>query len=123
VKGTLVFPTLQIGSLGIRIDEELMLQLLRLPLNDTVVSIAAGYLNFPQKYIQALWDSSANFRVISSSPQANGFYGSKGISRFIPAAYSYLENQYLKKIIRQKEFDRIKLFEYMRPDWTYHCKG
>lgn len=55
--------------------------------------------------------------------QANGFLGAKGPAGNIPYAYSLLAYKFRKKVINSGQDYRIKLFEYLRDDWTYHAKG
>jgi CDP-diacylglycerol---glycerol-3-phosphate 3-phosphatidyltransferase len=55
--------------------------------------------------------------------QANGFYGSKGISYYIPAAYTRIETQFLRHVERRSATDRVRVHEYARPGWTFHAKG
>ena len=55
--------------------------------------------------------------------QANGFFNSNGISKYVPHAYAQLERQFYKEIVRAKKRDLITISEYKRPEWTYHAKG
>lgn len=63
--------------------------------------------------------------------QANGFYGSSGISGFIPLAYSLLEQQLHNRAMSTDD-DKEKssspknglcIYEYERLGWTFHAKG
>jgi len=57
-----------------------------------------------------------------AGPEANGFYNSKGISRWIPNLYSSeLQNVY--KEIQQLPKTPIHLYEYTKAGWTFHAKG
>ncbi|KAJ3270502.1 Tubulin polyglutamylase complex subunit 1 [Terramyces sp. JEL0728] len=114
---TIISPALQIYNIGVTQDEKAMLKLLKLPNAD--FHIAAGYLNLPQIYERILIQSSSKFSITTSAPEQNGFFGSKGISSFIPHAYSYLQYQFIKKI----KNENIKVFEYNRKGWTWHAKG
>jgi hypothetical protein len=62
-------------------------------------------------------------KVFSFSKQANGFYTAKDISRYVPMAYSMVEEALFNEIEATKQQERIKLMEYVRPDWTFHGKG
>lgn len=70
--------------------------------------------------------------------QANGFYGSKGLSGLIPKAYSLLEKEFYEQTCQQVHEDvfkcnglramvnhkfGIELFEYKKLNWTFHAKG
>jgi CDP-diacylglycerol--glycerol-3-phosphate 3-phosphatidyltransferase len=60
--------------------------------------------------------------------QANGFYGSKGISGLIPEGYRLLEQRFMRAVRasgRSWDPDRggVQLSEWKREGWTYHAKG
>lgn len=66
--------------------------------------------------------------------QANGFFGSRGVSRFIPPAYTHFTEQFYNEIEREAERKSrrsdgsagdtaIELREWRREGWTYHAKG
>ncbi|KAL9101335.1 MAG: hypothetical protein Q9163_003403 [Psora crenata] len=68
---------------------------------------------------------SASGTILTASPYANGFFGSKGISGMLPAAYTRLSTLFLQAA-REKS---IQLREWQRGivgrpgGWTYHAKG
>ena len=55
--------------------------------------------------------------------QANGFFQSKGFSKYIPPAYTYLEHRFFDELQRQGKTDSISVTEWKRSGWTYHAKG
>src|SRR6266481_807776 len=61
--------------------------------------------------------------------QANGFYGSKGVSGRIPEGYTLLEKHFWRKVLRADRAwedgtaSGIELREWEKDDWTYHAKG
>lgn len=67
--------------------------------------------------------------------QANGFYGSSGISGYIPLAYSLLEQRLHSRAMEmynsnsnEKEKSKcssagLSIHEYERLGWTFHAKG
>ena len=63
--------------------------------------------------------------------QANGFYGSSGLSGRIPEGYTYLEQCFMRAVrYAGKEWrsgagpeSGVHLAEWNKPDWTYHAKG
>lgn len=69
--------------------------------------------------------------------QANGFYGSKGVSGRIPEGYTLLEQRFMKAVRsasrewpHEAESDwaalrgpGVQLSEWEREGWTYHAKG
>lgn len=91
----------------------------------------AGYFNIHPQLKQLLLDSrSASGTVIAAAPEANGFYGSKGVSNMLPAAYTLLARRFLQDVINSGNADTIELREWRKgtvghdPDaWTYHAKG
>jgi CDP-diacylglycerol---glycerol-3-phosphate 3-phosphatidyltransferase len=67
--------------------------------------------------------------VITASPWANGFYGSKGVSGMLPAAYTLLSRRFLRTVADEGKESVIQLKEWRRgtvgePEgMTYHAKG
>ena len=67
--------------------------------------------------------------VITASPWANGFYGSRGVSGMLPAAYTLLSRRFLRTVNSAGKRDVIELKEWRKgtvgePDgMTYHAKG
>lgn len=59
--------------------------------------------------------------------QANGFYGSRGISGLIPEGYTLLEQRFWRGVKRSrrewKDGHGVQLHEWARDGWTYHAKG
>lgn len=94
-------------------------------------TFTAGYFNpDPSLTSLLLSTSSKSNTVITASPQANGFYGSKGVSGMLPAAYTLLSRRFLQSIIQSpRPNDSIVLKEWRRGTvgkpggWTYHAKG
>lgn len=88
-------------------------------------TFTAGYFNPHPIITNSLLAASAPGTVLTASPYANGFFGSRGISGMLPAAYSHLSLRFLQAA-RGK---RIQLREWQRGvvgqegGWTYHAKG
>jgi hypothetical protein len=55
--------------------------------------------------------------------QANGFFGSKGISSAIPDAYTYIAKHFYAEVLKSSQQHRVTLHEFSRPGWTVHAKG
>jgi len=63
--------------------------------------------------------------------QANGFYGSRGLSGLIPEGYTLLERRFMRAVRaagrdvgdQNSSTDAIRLAEWVREGWTYHAKG
>ncbi|KAH9904972.1 hypothetical protein F4778DRAFT_53294 [Xylariomycetidae sp. FL2044] len=93
-------------------------------------TFTAGYFN-PAPSLTNLLISTAskNNTVITASPYANGFYGSKGVSGLLPDAYTLLARRFLRAIHQRKRESDITLKEWRKgtvgePEgWTYHAKG
>ncbi|PNS15554.1 hypothetical protein CAC42_813 [Sphaceloma murrayae] len=93
-------------------------------------TFTAGYFNMtPDIRDRLLATNPVQGTVIAASPWANGFYGSKGISGMLPAAYTHMAKQFLSTVTTLKLSDKIQLKEWRygtvnEPGgWTYHAKG
>ena len=93
----------------------------------------AGYFNPHPSITTALLaaasePTAASGTVLTASPWANGFYGSKGVSGMLPPAYTLLSRRFLKQARKQVD-STVELREWRlgtvgRPHgWTYHAKG
>ncbi|KAI9760207.1 MAG: hypothetical protein M4579_001823 [Chaenotheca gracillima] len=97
---------------------------------DSQWTFTAGYFNV-QPDLASLLISSSSRRgtVITASPWANGFYGSKGVSGLLPPAYTLLARRFLESVQRAKRSEQIELKEWRKgtvgetDGWTYHAKG
>ncbi|KAF4636708.1 hypothetical protein G7Y89_g1394 [Cudoniella acicularis] len=93
-------------------------------------TFTAGYFN-PDPSLTNLLLSTASTQntVITASPQANGFYGSKGVSGLLPSAYTLLSRRFLEAASKVGRSQDITLKEWQRgtvgekEGWTYHAKG
>lgn len=93
-------------------------------------TFTAGYFNPHPVITSSLLAASslpisAPGSILTASPYANGFFGSKGISGLLPAAYTHLSLRFLQaargKNIQLREWQRGIVGQ---PDgWTYHAKG
>jgi len=90
----------------------------------------AGYFNMTAEIRDLLLASKPmQGTVIAASPWANGFYGSKGISSMLPAAYTHTAQSFLKAVNRSGLSTSIELKEWRNGTvntpggWTYHAKG
>ena len=93
-------------------------------------TFTAGYFNpHPAVTASLLLASSspsdAQGTILTASPWANGFYGSRGISGMLPAAYTHLVTKFLQNArgrpIQVREWQRGVVGE--NNGWTYHAKG
>ncbi|KAI6189933.1 CDP-diacylglycerol--glycerol-3-phosphate 3-phosphatidyltransferase [Aphelenchoides bicaudatus] len=121
-ENTMIYPFLQMGPFQIQQEEQFLDRLLKNESSDIDVCFSTGYFNFHDTYADSMLNNSRfPISILLASPQANGFYGASGISGSIPALYVYLSMLFHRRI--QAIGKAITLFEYARPDWTFHAKG
>ena len=93
-------------------------------------TFTAGYFNPHPTVTSSLLaasslPNSAPGSILTASPYANGFFGSKGISGLLPAAYTHLSLRFLQaargKNIQLREWQRGIVGQ--QDGWTYHAKG
>lgn len=85
-----VYPLIQINDCGIRTEELVTEKLFKCSPISSHIYLAVGYFNLTNNYIDFIVKhSAANFKILLSSPEANGFFGSAGFSGNIPAIYSF----------------------------------
>lgn len=96
----------------------------------TSYTFTAGYFNPHPVITSSLLAASslpilAPGSILTASPYANGFFGSKGISGLLPAAYTHLSLRFLQaargKNIQLREWQRGIVGQ--QDGWTYHAKG
>ena len=136
--GTVVYPLAQFTPLFYPVDQSTelvglssILQYLTHPeFTDSRWTFTAGYFNIhPTLRALLLASKSSKGTVITASPEANGFYGSAGISGNLPPAYTLLSRRFLEDIFTSGKQDLITLKEWKNgvvgtPEgWTYHAKG
>ncbi|KAI9277743.1 hypothetical protein BC943DRAFT_344816 [Umbelopsis sp. AD052] len=129
---TVVYPVIQMAPLGIRQDENTTLRILDIihehgksVETDAYwkVHLTSGYFNFTNRYKEYILRTAAKFEFLTASPKANGFFNSKGVSKYLPPAYTLIERQFHREVKRRKRESSITIKEFERPDWTYHAKG
>lgn len=93
-------------------------------------TFTTGYFNpTPDLTRLLLLTASKSNTVITASPWASGFYGSRGVSGLIPSAYSLLLKRFAEAIKWNNREKDIILKEWRlgtvgEPGgWTYHAKG
>jgi len=123
----LVVPLIQMGMFNINYDRDFNVYLYsHLPMNSKLY-LTTSYLNMTKEYAKELIDNKREDTTISlltAAPQANGYYTSRGLLGYIPTAYSEIEREFVERAkIKCSNDGQIQMFEYYRPQWTYHAKG
>lgn len=114
-----VYPLIQISDCAIKIDELVTEKLFTSSPAKSVLYLAVGYFNLTNNYIEKIVKNSlADFKILLSSPQANGFFGAAGFSNNIPKIYSYLEEEFFNYYTQSSQDKRISLHEYQRDNWS-----
>lgn len=90
---------------------------------DSTVFLTSGYFNLTRAYMRQVLGAGASYRILTASPEVNGFFGAKGVAGAIPAAYIHIARQFYNQVCRLGQQDRVHLHEYHRPQWTFHAKG
>ncbi|PRW60278.1 CDP-diacylglycerol--glycerol-3-phosphate 3- mitochondrial [Chlorella sorokiniana] len=69
-----------------------------------LVQLASPYLNLarPLERFLSRRAGSLELELVTAAPEANGFFGSKGVSGMIPLAYSLLEQRTWRRLTRQQ---------------------
>jgi CDP-diacylglycerol--glycerol-3-phosphate 3-phosphatidyltransferase len=93
-------------------------------------TFTAGYFNMTPSFRRLLLSTKPESgTVLTAHPHANGFYGSKGVSGMLPAAYTHLAKMFVQKVRREGLDESIVLKEWKKGmvgeegGWTYHAKG
>ncbi|KAL3967938.1 E3 ubiquitin-protein ligase [Sarotherodon galilaeus] len=120
---TWVFPLVQMKPLGIRVDEQVTQRLLTDAGSESTVFLTSGYFNLTRAYMRLVLKAGASYRILTASPEVNGFFGAKGVAGAIPAAYTHIARQFYKQVCQGGQQERVHLHEYHRPQWTFHAKG
>lgn len=66
---------------------------------------------------------SSKIRIIAAAPESNGFFESKGVSKYLPPAYTHLEHQFWKELKNRGRSGDVEIREWKKSGWTYHAKG
>ncbi|CAH8657678.1 unnamed protein product [Schistosoma rodhaini] len=146
---TYIIPLIQYGYCNIEYEKEFMQNLFQyvtsvsssspstssssisglIPNESFKLFLASGYFNLTKLYENLflnMLNSTRNINVnlLCASPMANGFLKSKGASSYIPLAYREALIQLLQLFYTTKlNHSNINIYEYIRPDWTFHAKG
>ena len=154
-QSVLLFPMIQAGQFNVKEEEwvfqELFSHLKDFPDTDRpILDLTSGYFSLYRPYQELILNTrNVDCRMVAASPkaglllfileniliyqQANGFYGSKGISGVIPEAYTSFEKNFMSAVNRAgrnwqvspdaKDGHGVSLSEWEKKGWTYHAKG
>ncbi|KAJ1032621.1 hypothetical protein NDA16_000644 [Ustilago loliicola] len=132
------------GPLNIRQETHAIPKILSLGLEapDTqakppVLGLTSGYFSLYKPYkallLRAKAARTAIVKIICAAPEANGFFQSKGVSGWIPEAYTRYEYQFWRALQRSKRLlgqngrdvhdGGVEIREWNKDGWTYHAKG
>lgn len=90
---------------------------------DSTVFLTSGYFNLTQAYMRLVLGARASYRILTASPEVNGFFGAKGVAGAIPEAYIHIARQFYNQVCQLGQQERVHLHEYHRSQWTFHAKG
>jgi len=121
---TVVFPTIEMGQLGIKQDSVVTSKILRNGAQGGIFYFATGYFNLTDSYMMDMMDSEqSNYSILMAHPEANGFLGARGLAGGIPHAYTLIAKTFYNLLLSQNQQEKIKLYEYQKEGWTFHAKG
>ncbi|GAA5841699.1 hypothetical protein JCM11251_007059 [Rhodosporidiobolus azoricus] len=130
-------PVLQMGPFSITQETDLVVPEIFRAANalatapgggNTTLDWTSGYFGLREDYKRLVLECRAGVRIVSASPEANGFFNSRGVSRFIPPAYTYFAKRFYAEVVeeakRRKNGEKhVHMREWKREGWTYHAKG
>ncbi|XP_069124368.1 CDP-diacylglycerol--glycerol-3-phosphate 3-phosphatidyltransferase, mitochondrial-like isoform X2 [Argopecten irradians] len=121
---TWVYPLVQMGPFGIQLDEQVMKHMFRKAKEDEKLLLASGYFNLTEDYMKIiLQETDAQFNILMSSPETNGFFGAKGVSGAVPFVYVQTAKEFYNRVCEDGQEARLQLHEYFHDTWSFHVKG
>ncbi|GAA5882780.1 hypothetical protein JCM16303_002453 [Sporobolomyces ruberrimus] len=134
---TTLRPILQLSTFGQRQETELVVPEIFKCANslatapgggETRVDWTSGYFGLRRDYKRLVLESKAKVGIVSASPEANGFFGSRGVSKYIPPAYTQFSKDFYEELVEQARRRRktelgVEMREWKKEGWTYHAKG
>ena len=117
---TWIFPSIQMGQLMVTQDSEITCKLLEQMTGEpgSRLLLGTGYFNLTDEYMQKMLrtESKSEIDVVMAHPKANSFYNAPFPLYGIPFAYTNIAKKFY-------DTGRVNMYEYQRPNWTFHCKG
>uniref|UniRef100_A0A915AUH1 CDP-diacylglycerol--glycerol-3-phosphate 3-phosphatidyltransferase n=1 Tax=Parascaris univalens TaxID=6257 RepID=A0A915AUH1_PARUN len=116
---TRVYPLVQMGMFSLNQENDFLIRLFSSQDNSSTITLTSGYFNFTDDY-GCLISKRGKYTmdILFASPQANGFYNGSGLSGYIPSLYVAVSELFFRTMRSE-----VRMFEYIRPGWTYHAKG
>uniref|UniRef100_A0A7M5UPC5 CDP-diacylglycerol--glycerol-3-phosphate 3-phosphatidyltransferase n=1 Tax=Clytia hemisphaerica TaxID=252671 RepID=A0A7M5UPC5_9CNID len=122
-KDTLIFPLLQMKTMGIDQDEEVTSNIISFAPPPSQLVLATAYFNLTDRYWDAVCENDSENRLIMAHPKAMGFYKAPGMAGGIPNAYSLIALRRYRQLQNNRQTDKTKFYEFHHPGWTFHGKG
>jgi len=141
---TMLVPLLQMGPFNIKQETRAVPQILNLGLDapagqakPPILALTSGYFSLYKPYkallLRANAVRTAIVKIICAAPEANGFFQSRGVSGWIPEAYTWYEYQFWSSLKKSKRLlgqdgrksdeGGVEVREWKKQGWTYHAKG
>ena len=135
---TVIFPTVQMGVFNINQvrqrpedqltssscqDTEITSEILTAGADQSSYHFATGYFNLTDTFMKNILEKrSSRYSILMAPPEANGFLGAKFPAGGIPHAYTLIARRFWQSL-EGRERTRVRMWEFRRPDWTFHGKG
>lgn len=113
-------PSIQMGKFSIY--DDLLFDMLNNVSDESEISLATAYFNIDNRLSDHIVDSKNPWKILTASPHANGFLGSKGLSGFVPLLYLHREYEFFKNL-HEKQKSNVSFHEWFKPKESYHGKG
>mmetsp|Transcript_27780 Transcript_27780/g.55974 ORF Transcript_27780/g.55974 Transcript_27780/m.55974 type:complete len:510 (+) Transcript_27780:44-1573(+) len=125
VVDTWVFPTLQVGPLGISQDYRATEAILKVAPQSGSVNLATAYLNPPPEFTALLAAASPAgvLRVLTAHYDSHGFHNARGLMSLVPKCYEAIARLRVLPALAAQRPGTSRFLSYRRQYWTYHAKG
>ena len=122
---TILVPSIQLAALDVHNDQRLLEAFLAFTSEHFQKSTAfftTGYFNLSSTILEHMLKSKNIWSLITSSPRANTFYKSRGVTSLLPSMYR-ANLVSACKYLSDNKLSTPSLFEHTKSDWTFHAKG
>lgn len=121
-----IYPCVQMGAQKVMRDKNVLKTLFSLiegiKEKKSDVFLCTSYFNVSSWMKKFMLSHDQKWKILTSSPESNSFFGSKGLLAFIPELYRYNLYNLVEKSQKCKLSD-ISAFEYKAKNMTFHAKG